>query len=437
MILNAEMFSIAKDSKDNIIMHVAENQIDNIHNILLSDSPNPRQLEEELTRELNISQEDSTQLIYRVIAKINGAFFPPITKLELILTESCNLACTYCFEKRMHSHKEMEFEVAKAAIDLLFDYSRNEPVLCITYFGGEPTLNFPAIQVITEYAEHRALQAGKSVEFTMTSNGTLLTDTMVDYFILHKIKVLLSIDGLEATHNRFRGDKYGKGSFNQVINGLEILKKKQLWIGVKMTVMPQNVPSLYEDIIGLFNKGINQFIIGHATGLKWSEEDMRSFVEQLNKVYQWYRQISRNILKISEFEERTEKSAYFGCQAGRDCISISINGEISPCSKILALDNSKPMLKLGDIRYGLTNFNNRFELLRCSKLRSACEALTIAEFFQGGCFAANYEDNHDLFQPSMQEYIFSMWKRSIFSEGNLLYNQIPKRFTPISLSRKF
>src|SRR6185437_9791836 len=145
----------------------------------------------------------------------------------------------------------------------------------------------------------------------MTSNGVLLTEEMVDYFALHKIKVLLSIDGLEATHDKYRRDKFGRGTFDQVKRGLDLLKEKQVWIGTKMTVMPENVPNLFEDVIGLYEIGVNQFTIGHATGIKWSDNDIEEFTKQYSKIYKWYNEKPHNDLKIEEFDNLNDLKGYF------------------------------------------------------------------------------------------------------------------------------
>jgi uncharacterized protein len=376
---------------------------------LLSDSPDITSLQ--LEKNLNLSPENARTLIYRAIAQLNASLFPPLTQLELILTEGCNLACTYCFEKDMLGYKSMSLDIAKAAVDLLFEYSQKEQAVSITYFGGEPTLNFSAIQKVTEYAEQKASLLGKSVDFNTTSNGTMLSKSMVDYFALHNIAVLLSIDGLESTHNRYRIDKHGRGTFDRVMRGLEILKGAQQRIMVKITVMPENVQNLFENVLGLYEMGVKQFNLSHATGLKWSREYIDLYGEQLSRLFRWYKQ--NQDLRITEFDEIDMAFSYFGCRAGRNSIAVSINGEISPCSKIMALNNKQLIAKLGDVQYGLTHLRNRLELLSCLQLRSACEARGIDKDFQGGCFASNYNDNNSLFQPSMQEHTFSKLKRTI------------------------
>jgi uncharacterized protein len=345
-----------------------------------------------------------------MMLELNKSLFQPITQLELILTEGCNLGCNYCFEKNMLGYKKMPLEIAKRAIDILFDYSQNESELKITHFGGEPTLNFPAIQYATEYAEKKGLDTGKNIEFNMTSNGVLITEKMADYFVQHKIMVLLSIDGLKSSHDRFRTDKFGNGTFEQVMKCMNILKKRQKWIGTKMTIMPQNAYDLFNDVKGLYDLGVNQFIIGYATGIKWPEKYIRIYSEQLGKVYDWYKDRTHSDLRIEDFDN-PENEVYFGCQAGRTNITVAVNGDISPCAKILALNNKQILVQLGNIQYGLTHLKNRSELVRCTKLRLACEEQGIAHEFQGGCFASNYEDNGDLFQPNLQDHTFSLLKR--------------------------
>jgi uncharacterized protein len=388
--------------------------LNRVQTALLANEPNTQELQEALMRELHLSEEMVPRLLYQVVRELNLSLFPAITHLELIHTEGCNLACEYCFEKNMLGHKKMPHEIACLAIDLLFDYSCDESELSITHFGGEPTLNFAGIRLATEYAEEKASLFGKTVKFDTTSNGVLLNDEMVKYFSDHNIRVLLSMDGLEKTHDKFRVDKLGRGTFKQVLKGLEILKKRQSWVGVKMTVMPQNVDSLFDDVIGLTHLGINQFLIGHATGVEWSAEAMTTYENQFGKLHRWYKENPRADLKIDDFET-TEEVGYFGCQAGRNSIAVTVRGEVSPCSKIMGFSSKSLVGKMGDVWHGLTYLRNRYDLVSCSQVKSACENLGIAQDFQGGCFAVNYGESGNLFNPSLTEHAFSLLKRSACS----------------------
>jgi uncharacterized protein len=179
-----------------------------------------------------------------------------------------------------------------------------------------------------------------------------------------------------------------------------------------MTVMPGNVPRLLEDVRGLYDLGVNQFLIGHATGVTWNAADIAGYQEQMRLLLRWYRQQQRRDLVIAEFEGGAGPLPRFGCQAGRDSVSISASGEISSCSKILALDNKKLIGKLGDVRYGVTHLLNRGHLVGCAQLRTNCEAAGIADDYAGGCFATNYDENGDLFHPSLQDHAISLAKRA-------------------------
>lgn len=385
--------------------------IDMISSSLL-DPANLPDIYSRIVNELGYTSEEARYFIYQSVKQLNESFFPPITELELVLTEECNLSCSYCFEKGMVQCKKMPIEVARAAVNLLFDYSEGEMDLSIAHFGGEPLMNFPLIRYVTEYAEKKAELSGKKVSFFMTSNGTLLNESRADYIAKHKINVLLSIDGCKSSHDRYRIDKKGRGTFERAMRGMRILKKVQPWVGTKMTVMPENIPWMFEDVVFLHSMGINQFLIGHATGIKWSKEDMESFGKQMRKINHWYKEKNSQDLRINGLDKQYEVSEVFGCRAGRNSISISAYGEVSCCSKVLSLNNRQLLHKLGDVEYGLTHIFNREELVNCLKLKSACKALGIAEDYRGGCFAANYEENDDLFQPSLQNYAFSLQDRS-------------------------
>jgi uncharacterized protein len=386
--------------------------IDRLRDALLLESPNPENVRAELVQELGLSPDQAQQVLYEVVKQLNAGLFPPVTELEVIHTEGCNLACSYCFEKNMLGVRRMSPEVARAAVDLLFEYALEEAHVTVTHFGGEPTLNFTGIQLVTEYSEERAQSSGKSVSFDMTTNGLLLDERMRRYLAEHRIRVLLSIDGLRQSHDAFRVDRKGRGTFTRVLESLTLLKRWQPWIGVKMTVMPDNVARLGEDVRGLYDAGVNQFIIGHATGVRWSAEAMTCYGEQLQDLARWYKAAPRSDLRIDDFERGEGSESYFGCSAGRSSIAVAVTGEVSPCSKVMGLNSKELIGKLGDVSSGLFHLRNRAALIGCSQLKAACEEQEIAEDFRGGCFAVNFGETGDLFKPSLQQHALSMVRRS-------------------------
>ncbi len=376
---------------------------------LLNGAPATR-LTERIGQQVGCSAHDAARVLYEVVRQVNLTLFPPIRKLELVLTEACNLACTYCFEKEMlrpGHNGHMPVEIATAAVDLLFAYSGESEELYVTHFGGEPLMNFSVLRGATEHAEQRATSTGKRVEFHITTNGVLLTEMVAEYFANHRVMVLLSVDGLEQTHNLFRLDRNGRGTFDQARRSLALLKRSQRWVGVKLTVMPARVHTLHDDVVGLSELGVNQFIIGHATGVSWSHEEMITYARQMDKVRDWYAEADRSEVRIPDFDDEPPARTYFGCQAARDSIAVSVRGQVSGCSKILALDRSNLISRLGDVFVGLTGIRNRAAMAGCATLKSNCERLGIDDEFHGGCFAVNYEENKDIFEPSLNDHRFS------------------------------
>ncbi len=370
-------------------------------------SPDPQALSERLRARLALPAGEADRLLYETIARIHLQLFPPITQVELILTEACNLRCRYCFETTMLGSRSMAAETGRRAVDLLVRYSANEPRLSVTFFGGEPILRLSTMEEIARYARRRAAVGGKEVDFNTTTNGTLITDRVAEVLAEQRIKALLSLDGLDTSHDRFRVDRRGRGSFAAVVRGLRRLKAVQPWIAAKMTVMPENVSRLCEDVRGLHDLGVNQFIIGHATGVRWDQPDMDAFAAQWRDLCRWYRDHRNADLLIEDLEKEESPGSYFGCQAGRTGISVSVDGDVSPCSKLLALDKTRALGRLGDLRHGLTHLTNRFEVVGAEGVRAAWTAVGSEIPYRGGCFAENFEENGALFQPSLQEHRFS------------------------------
>jgi uncharacterized protein len=349
---------------------------------------------------LNLSETE--QVVYDVVRDLNGAYFPPITSLELFLTEVCNLACVYCFERGTRGSRTMTASVGLAAIKLLFDYSGGVNTLRITFFGGEPTLNFALIQRLTEATEAEAARNGKTVAFSMTSNGVGLTRGMALYLRRRGLKVLLSLDGLEATHDACRIDRRGQGTFRRVVETLNLLKETQGYLGTRVTVAPAAAGSLYDNIVGLHDLGIQHFVIGHAIGLPWPEETIASYSSQLARLRAWLLERDDRGPTFSQQSALPPSSpGWLGCSAGRSSVAVSPAGDISPCSMMMTLNSTKAVFKLGSVKYGITHMRNRAELLNPSRLDSACSAAGIRDSYRGGCFGANYQEHGDVFKPSL------------------------------------
>ena len=379
---------------------------------LLQEQPDVNRLKQILSIDFGIDNDDFNEYFKTIVLQVNNEIFPPVEKMELILTSNCNLSCRYCFESgssRKTNPANMPEETIIEALDLFVDYSRESKELYLTFFGGEPTLSFHGIKLATEYIEQKLIKLNKKINFDMTSNGVLLKPEMIDYFSAHNINILLSIDGLKSSHDRYRIAKDDRGSYDAVISNLTMLKKKQPWVGVKMTVMPSEIIYLEDNVRGLYDMGVNQFLIGYATGAVWEDRQIHAYKQQIGTLRKWQETENRQDLRISEFENEKSDKYYYGCSAGRNTVSVATNGVISGCSRILTLGEMPNTGILGNTLYGLYNISNRIKMVSCDILKENCVSAGLADCYQGGCFAVNFEENRDLYAPSIVNHKFSQW----------------------------
>lgn len=149
------------------------------------------------------------------------------TMIQLELTERCNLRCAYCIynthyiEKRNHGNRDMTIDTAFKAIDLLARSSGYKNKVGITFYGGEPLLCFPLIKSCIQYA--RSLFKDKDLGFSITTNATLLTRSMVSFFLKERVGIVVSIDGPQDIHDEYRKDITGHGSFQRTLSALKML----------------------------------------------------------------------------------------------------------------------------------------------------------------------------------------------------------------------
>lgn len=152
-----------------------------------------------------------------------------MTQMILEVTENCNLRCKYCIYNSDHSDfrdfgvRSMSIDVAKKAIDFMFEHSSRSEEVYISFYGGEPLLRFDFIKAVVEYSRDKSLEKNKPLKFGMTTNATLLNDEISDFLTLNDFNMVISIDGPKELHDENRVFPNGNGSFNKVIEGIECL----------------------------------------------------------------------------------------------------------------------------------------------------------------------------------------------------------------------
>lgn len=196
---------------------------------------NPAELEEDLyvkrlkdygylkPNRKRITEHPDTRFIrYFAEKKVEG--------IILQLTQNCNLRCKYCvysggYYNRTHANKRMTFETAKKGIQFLLTHSSERPEKTISFYGGEPLLEFQLMKKIILWTENEV--EGQNINFNFTTNATLLTEEIISFLESHNVMMLISLDGPEEIHDQFRvfaDDEHG--SFSTVIKNIRLLKEK-------------------------------------------------------------------------------------------------------------------------------------------------------------------------------------------------------------------
>ena len=143
-----------------------------------------------------------------------------VKALCLHVAHTCNLNCAYCFASQGKYHGEravMPFEVGKQALDFLVANSGSRHNLEVDFFGGEPLMNFQVVKDLVAYARSIEKEAHKNFRFTLTTNGMLIDDEVIDFCNREMSNVVLSLDGRKEVHDRFRVDYAGKGSWERIV----------------------------------------------------------------------------------------------------------------------------------------------------------------------------------------------------------------------------
>lgn len=341
---------------------------------------------------------------------------PRTVRLELILTEACNLGCTYCFEYNADHQNNMSLETATAAVDYLLEASRTSPWIGITFMGGEPMLRFELIEKIISYAKRQASTAKKRVTFGMQTNGVLIKPAHAKYFRDVGLRYCLSLDGVRGTNDKYRQTLGGSGTFQIVAAKIRMLKAYQPWQGARMTIMPECAPDLDSNIRALHEEfSINQFIIGPATHVDWSDSQVAHYSSSLKRAFDFFAeervQNKSRRLRIGLFEIGQLSQGYvagraeaWGCGAGSGRLAVAPDGSFHGCSKLAwgVTGGSKAApLPLGSVDTGMSQPENRLKLLDHTVApRLKCHACEIATHCSGGCHAANIADTGDMYIPA-------------------------------------
>lgn len=265
------------------------------------------------------------------------------------VTEKCNLNCDYCYVKKQP--KTMSMETAVVAFEyfkrMLSERDLRTGEIHVGFHGGEPLLNFPVIQFLTDMFNK---EFGNKVKYlSLTTNGTIFEEEMFQYLV-NNIQISVSIDGEQETNDLKRHYSDGRSSYDEIVRTLEYLKRQDTLCRIRMTINQQTMERFADNFIYLDKLGYGIVTYALNTSDKWNDADMKNYKAQLEKIMEYF--IKENpeegkyfLYNLTNANFRKRKS----CDGGTTNFHVSPEGDLYPC--IMAVDD--PDFKLGDIIHGI------------------------------------------------------------------------------------
>ena len=356
-----------------------------------------------------------------------------INTIDLLIAQTCNLACVYCFchEGDYKNSGNMTLETASTAVDWLVNHSGGVKNLYINFFGGEPLVNFKVLKQTVQYARKNEHQWNKQFSFTITTNGVSLTPNVELFFDEENILIKASIDGPEDIHNRQRPDRGGHGSYDTVMgNFSRILKRKPSMIPVSRSVYLQpNTISPLEIKNFLEGKGFPYASLNTASNTleerKLEETDndhsvLFSVIDQdaevITSMITARDSQSLNMYKPSLVFQQLmrlikNQTKIAGCPAGRSYYAVDIDGDIYLCHSLVGFDE----YKVGNIEDEGFSQNPIYDYGKYPEVCQQCEANMLCA---GGCYFENVLGSKDLFEP--QKHVCEYMKYIVHVADNLV-----------------
>ena len=326
-----------------------------------------------------------------------------IKALCLHVAHTCNLNCSYCFASQGKYHGEraiMSFEVGKAALDFLVAHSGTRHNLEVDFFGGEPLMNFDVVKKLVAYARSIEKAAGKNFRFTLTTNGMLINDDVIDFANREMSNVVLSLDGRKEVHDRFRVDYAGKGSWERIVPKFQKLVRERENKNYYMrgTFTHAN-PDFLKDIQQMLDLGFTELsmepvVCAADDPSALTQEDLPIVLEQYEKLAELMIQRRREGRPFTFYHYMIDLKGgpciykrISGCGSGTEYMAVTPWGDLYPCHQFVGEEK----FRLGDVWNGVTNTQCQDEFAACNVYaRPECADCWAKLYCSGGCAANAY-----------------------------------------------
>jgi uncharacterized protein len=288
---------------------------------------------------------------------------PPLRALSLAIAQKCNLGCTYCYAQQGEFGgvaKNMELADALRAVDLLVGTVEPGARLNLAFLGGEPLVNRKVLRAATLRALELAAGRGAKISFSITTNGTLLSEDDGRFFEEHGFAVTISVDGPRETHDALRPFKSGRGSFDAIMKRVEPLLKMQqrMQVTARVTVTPRNL-SLRRTLdtfiaAGFHSVGFSPMLSAPTGEGEMQSEDLELMLGEMINCGREFERASRSgrrypfanmVNAMREIHRGTHRP--YPCGAGAGYLGVSAEGELAACHRFVG-DQEGAMGSLDD-----------------------------------------------------------------------------------------
>ena len=332
-----------------------------------------------------------------------------VKALCLHIAHDCNLACKYCFagEGEYHGRRAlMSLDVGKKALDFLVRNSGNRVNLEVDFFGGEPLMNWQVVKDLVAYGRSLEEPNHKKFRFTLTTNGVLLDDEVLEFANKEMANVVLSIDGRKKVHDRMRPHRGGQGSYDEVVPKYKKVaeSRNQMDYYVRGTFTRNNL-DFAEDVKHLADEGFEQISVEPVVARP--EEDYALRMEDVPAILKEYDELALEYIR----RKKAGKGFNFfhfminleggpcvakrlsGCGSGTEYLAVTPWGDFYPCHQFVGQEE----FLMGNVEQGILRTDIRDKFKACNVYaKDQCRDCFDKVYCSGGCAANAYHNSGDV-----------------------------------------
>ena len=335
-----------------------------------------------------------------------------VKALCLHIAHDCNLACRYCFAgegEYKGDRSLMSYEVGKKALDFLVANSGNRRNLEVDFFGGEPLLNFDVVKKLVAYGREIEKTKDKHFRFTLTTNGVLLNDEVIEFANREMDNIVLSIDGRKEVHDHMRPFKNGSGSYDLIIDKFKRVaeSRNQTKYYVRGTFTHNNL-DFVEDVLHLADEGFEQISVEPVVADPAEPYAIRQ--EDISEICEGYDRLAKEMLKRKKEGKGFNFFHYMidlsggpcvykrlsGCGSGTEYLAVTPWGDLYPCHQFVG----EEQFCMGNVDDGVVNTELRDTFKLCNVYaKEECRNCFAKFYCSGGCAANAYHCHGDINKP--------------------------------------